>query len=143
MTSATGRRYSAAPMTLDPERIRQFARAVGETDAIYFDDAAARGRGYAGQVAPPMFASVYTLAPVMAQVIRDEELGLELPRAIHGEQEFTFHRLALAGESLSAEGELIQDEVRSGLRFVTVRSVSRDARGEPVAESVGTLVVRL
>ena len=41
------------------EKVREFARAVGEADPRFHDVEAARAAGFADVVAPPMFASVY------------------------------------------------------------------------------------
>ena len=42
------------------EKIREYARAVGETNPLHLDLEAARAAGYADLVAPPMFAVVYS-----------------------------------------------------------------------------------
>ena len=51
------------------EKVREFAAAVGETDARFHDVEAARAAGFADVVAPPMFASVYAGRPVFALVL--------------------------------------------------------------------------
>ena len=40
---------------IDNTGCRQFARAVGYTDPVFFDEAAAKARGYRGILAPPGF----------------------------------------------------------------------------------------
>ena len=46
------------PQTVDVEkgRLRFFAKAIGETDPVYTDEAAAKAAGYKSLPAPPTFA---------------------------------------------------------------------------------------
>ena len=52
------------------EKIKEYARAVGETNPVHLDVQAARDAGYADVVAPPMFAVVYS-APSVGPPIFD------------------------------------------------------------------------
>src|SRR2546421_10967133 len=74
-TSAIGKRYDPALYAVGREKIREYARAVGETDPLHLDLDAARAAGYGDLVAPPMFAVVYS-APSVGPPIFDRELGL-------------------------------------------------------------------
>ena len=42
-------------MTIERSRLQFFAKAIGETDPVYTDVAAARAAGYADLPAPPTF----------------------------------------------------------------------------------------
>jgi acyl dehydratase len=55
MRAAVG--VDGPPSTLEVEKTncRMFARAVGHTDPIFYDEAAAKARGYRSIVAPPGF----------------------------------------------------------------------------------------
>ena len=49
--------YRTEPFTVEVEkgRLRMFAKAIGETDPIYTDEAAAQAAGYRSLPVPPTF----------------------------------------------------------------------------------------
>src|SRR5207249_4088356 len=53
--NAIGRESKAAVNDVEKGAIRRFAEALGETNPIYFEEAAARAAGYRSVVAPPTF----------------------------------------------------------------------------------------
>jgi len=74
--SAKGKRYPPFEYEVGKEKIREFAQAVGEDNAVYFDRAAAREAGSRDIPAPPMFAVVYS-AGAMGPAILDPEVGIK------------------------------------------------------------------
>jgi acyl dehydratase len=123
------------------EKVREYARAVGETDPLYLDPAAARAAGYADVVAPPMFAAVYC-APAIGPAVLDPAAGIDYARLVHGAQEFDWHAPVVAGDEITTEAELTERAERGGLQFFTFTTVSRNQRGETVCEGRWTHVVR-
>ena len=125
--------------------MRAFANAVGEDNPILFDPDAARHQGLPDIVAPPTF----TVTQIF-QVSRDERerrLGADLDygRVLHGEQEFRYNRLPVAGETLRGEMRIVRDESKGGkrggsMRFVTYESRFTDADGDEVLTAFYTLI---
>jgi len=98
-----GREWPAREWEAQPEQLRRYASAVGESEAIYHDVGAARERGFDDLVAAPAFAAV-VVAPAVAAVIFDPEVGLFDPevgissyRFVHKRQLFRWHRPIIAG----------------------------------------------
>jgi acyl dehydratase len=91
---------SAAPFAVEVEKgaIRRFAEAIGDSSAIYFDEAFARSLGYAGIVAPPTFPTTFRPPSKPAWV-----LGLDEGRILAGEQGFRYLRPIVAGDRLQCE----------------------------------------
>jgi acyl dehydratase len=123
------------------EKVREYARAVGETDALHLDVDAARAAGHADVVAPPMFAVVYT-SPVIGPAMLDPEVGMDFARMVHGAQEFTWGPLVVAGDEIATEVELADVSERGGMSFYTFESRSDNARGERVCTGKWTCIVR-
>jgi len=98
-----------APFVVDVEKgaIRRFAEAIGETTAIYFNEAFARSLGYASIVAPPTFPTVFR--PPSEPPWRH---GLDEGRILAGEQGFRYRRPICAGDQLQCELRLtdVQDK---------------------------------
>jgi acyl dehydratase len=121
------------------EKVREYARAVGETDPRYLDPEAAREAGFDDVVAPPMFAAVYA-APAIFPAI--EQSGLDFSRMVHGAQEFTWHEPVVAGDEITTEASLEEQYERAGLQFYVFKSESKNQRGELVSEGRWTNIVR-
>ena len=137
--------YRQPPFAAEVEkgRLRLFAKAIGETDPIYFDEQAARAAGHASLPVPPTF--FFCLEMERADPYDwFHELGMPLGRVLHGEQSFTYHRTAYAGETLTFSAELldIYEKKNGALQFLVQRNFVSDASGAPVAEFDRTIVIR-
>ena len=137
----TPRSFPAHDYAVGREKIREYARAVGETDPLYFEVGAARAAGYADLVAPPMFAVVYSGAAFDA-AMRDPELDLDLAMLLHSGQEFEWGELVIAGDEITTETALVEVSERVGMRFIVFQTSSRNQRGERVCAGTWTVVVR-
>ena len=73
MTEPSARPTSPTVYAVGREKIREYARAVGETNPVHLDLEAARAAGYADVVAPPMFAVVYSAPAVGAADLRPRD----------------------------------------------------------------------
>lgn len=124
-----GHRYTAPAQTVDRARHEAYRAAVQSGD---------------WQPSRPLacFAAVYLLWPIVPQLFSDPEVGLELPRLLHGEQEFWFDRPVSFEESLLPEGVITRAEERRGMVFLELTCHGRDARGAEVAHSRSLFLVR-
>jgi len=140
--SFVGRSYPpTAPYLVGREKIREFAEAIGATDAEYHDPAAARAIGYADVIAPPTFAQVVTMA-ASRQIIADPELGMDYSRVVHGDQRFAYHRPVVAGDALVCVSSVDEITQRGGHDFITTRAEIHTEAGEPVVTVWSKLVQR-
>ncbi|MEO6879405.1 MAG: MaoC family dehydratase N-terminal domain-containing protein [Mycobacteriaceae bacterium] len=136
-----GAHPATAPYVVGREKIREFASAVGATDAIHHDLTAARGQGYTDLVAPPTFAIVLTLKAEQ-DVVTHPGAGVDWGRVVHREQRFTHHRPVVAGDELTAQVFLADVREVAGNDLVSCRTEVQDGVGEPVLTALSTLVVR-
>jgi acyl dehydratase len=140
--SFVGRTYPpTAPYQVGREKIREFAAAIGATDAAYHDPAAARALGYADVVAPPTFPVVITMA-TSREIVDDPELGVDYSRVVHGDQRFAYTRPVVAGDSLVCVNSVDAIASRGGHDFLTTRTDVSTEAGEPVVTVWSKLVVR-
>ena len=84
----------------EPGRLRFFARAIGETDPVFTDEAAAKAAGHPALPLPPTFLFSMELDGPQPFAFF-ERVGIDFARLLHGEQRFTYHRPAHAGEPLT------------------------------------------
>jgi len=129
------------PYVVGREKIREFARAIGATDAEYHDPEAARAIGYADVVAPPTFPVVITMA-TSRQIVEDPELGLDYSRVVHGDQKFAYARPVVAGDALVCVNSVEEIISRGGHDFMTTRTEVVTEAGEPVLTVWSKLVQR-
>ena len=129
--------------TVEKGRLRFFAKAIGETDPVYTDEAAAQAAGHPGLPVPPTFLFCLEMESPDPAAIRNL-LGLDYRRLLHGEQGFTYHRMAYAGDVLSFEQRIedIYDKKGGALEFVVRATRVTNQRGEHVADLKGVTVMR-
>ena len=140
-TDVVGKSWPATTYAVGREKIREYARAVGETDPLYLDPEAARAAGFPDVVAPPMFAVVYSSEAIAAPLF-DPSVGIDFAHLLHGGQEFTWGELVVAGDEITTTTTLTEVSERAGNAFYTFRTQSTNQRGEAVCTGVWNHVVR-
>jgi acyl dehydratase len=121
-------------------QLRFFAQSIGETNPIYLDVSAARDAGHPDLPLPPTF--LFSLEFQIPSSAWRDELGIDTSRILHGEESFTYHRMAYAGDTLQFETHIsdIYDKKAGALSFVVRQSRVSNQRGEHVADLRSILV---
>ena len=140
-TDVIGKTFAPATYAVGREKIREYAHAVGETEPLYLDVAAARAAGYADVVAPPMFAVVYSL-PAVWPALFDEEVGIDFAQMVHGGQEFEWGPLVVAGDEITTTLSIDDISERAGNGFYVFGTQSVNQDGEEVCVGTWTNIVR-
>ncbi len=140
-TRAVGKSYPASAYVVGREKIREFARAVGETDPLYLDPVAARAAGHDDVVAPPMFAVVYA-SPALTGALYDPEVGIDFALLVHGGQEFEWGPLVVAGDEVTTVVSVKSIAEHADKGFYVFESISQNQRGERVCRGTWTNIVR-
>lgn len=140
--ACVGRSYAAsAPYQVGREKVREFARALGETSAVCLDLDAARAAGYPDLVAPPTFAIVISLKAGEV-AIADPEVGIDYTRVVHGEQRFEYTRPICAGDELVCVTSVNAARSVAGNDILTLRGDIATVAGEHVVTTYSVLVAR-
>jgi acyl dehydratase len=140
-TDAVGKQYPPTVYAVGREKIREYARAVGETNPLHLDLEAARAAGYADLVAPPMFAVVYC-GPALTPVLFDPDVAMDFARMVHGGQEFRWGELVVAGDEIATTVTVKSIEERERMGFYVFESVSTNQDGAEVCVGTWTNIVR-
>ena len=140
-TDAIGKTYQPVDYAVGREKIREYASAVGETNPLHHDPAAARELGYADVVAPPMFAVVYA-GRAVGPAVFDPDVGINFPMMVHGSQEFRWEQIVVAGDEIETVATVREISERAGLGFYVFESASRNQKGETVCIGTWTNIVR-
>jgi acyl dehydratase len=140
-TEAVGKSYPPQTYAVGREKIREYARAVGETEPLYLDVEAARAAGHHDVVAPPMFAVVYSSAAVGPAVF-DPEVGIDFAMMVHGAQEFRWGPLVVAGDEITTTVTVKDISENGGRGFYVFESRSVNQDGGEVCVGTWTNIVR-
>ena len=139
--SATGKTYAPTLYAVGREKIREYAHAVGETNPLHLDPAAAREAGHADVVAPPMFAVVYS-SPAITPALFDPAVGIDFAHMVHGGQEFRWGPLVVAGDEITTTTSVKDISERGGMGFYVFETTSVNQRRETVCTGTWTNIVR-
>ena len=140
-SDAIGKTYEPVTYAVGREKVREYARATGDTNPLYLDVEAARAAGHADVVAPPMFAAVFQ-APAVRPGMLDPELGIDFSRVVHGAQEFEWGPLVIAGDEITSNATIKEIHERGGMGFFVFEVASDNQRGERVCTGTWTTIVR-
>lgn len=120
-----------------------FAKAAGERNPIFFDEAAATAAGYPAIPAPPTFAfCLASLSPSDEGSVRAMNVPIE--KVLHGEQQFTYHRQIFAGDRIRIRTTVVDiyDKKGGALEFVVAETTSHNQAGELCVTARTVTVVR-
>lgn len=138
---AKGKSFPATEYEVGKEKIAEYAHAVGETNPVYFDRAAARSAGFRDVTAPPMFAVVFSSRTV-APALFDPEVGMNFAMMVHGGQEFVWGEPVCAGDTITTAATLVDVYEQDGKGFYVFESVSTNQDGKEVVRGTWTNIVR-
>lgn len=142
----------SAPWTseVDKTMVRLFARSVGHTDPIYYDEAAAKAAGYRSLPCPPGYLGtpVFKPSPEGEAGPMGRRGGAQpsrpLKRVLNGGTEIEYLGDICAGDVLTVTSHLANLEERTGsigqMLIVTNKTVYKNQDGETVAISTGTAI---
>ena len=141
--SLIGREAPGQTLLVTRSRLRAFARATGQTDPVYTDVDAARQAGHRDLPVPPTFYFSIDLEALDPFAFLTD-LGIDLRAVLHGEQEFTYHRMAYAGDELATRSRItdVYEKKGGALQFLIRETTVTDQDGATVASLRGTTVIR-
>ncbi|HZP57302.1 MAG TPA: MaoC family dehydratase N-terminal domain-containing protein [Dehalococcoidia bacterium] len=141
------------PVTMEVEKTncRMFARAVGHSDAIFYDEEAAKARGYRSIVAPPGFLGTPIFNPNRAQAQAGEMggRGFSVPykRVLNGGTDYEYfpeNDVICAGDTITARSKIAGFEETTGSlgpMLITRRETTyTNQHGKVVAKMYGTVI---
>lgn len=138
-----GHKTGVFSVDVEKGRLRFFAKATGETNPVYTDEAAAKAAGHKSLPVPPTFLKCLE-GEGRDLVAFLKMLGWDLGRILHAEQSFTYHKMAYAGDVLTFDGCIsdIYEKKGGALQFVVMEARVTNQDGEHIADVRSSLVQR-
>jgi acyl dehydratase len=130
-------------LDIERGRLKFFAKAIGETNPIYTDEAAAAAAGYADLPAPPTFVFAAELDSNTMFALFDR-MAVPLAKVLHGEQGFEYFGAVVAGDTVTVTSRVkdIYDKRGGALEFIETEATAVNQHGAAVARLRGVTVVR-
>lgn len=141
------------PWTLEVDKtsIRMFARAVGYTDPVFYDEAFARSKGFRALPAPPHYLGTPVFNPATSDPTFGGPRGTNpaarirhnLKRVLNGGTDIEYFDTVYAGDVLTATSKVADISERQGSigrMLITVTETTYKRDGQVVAIARGTII---
>lgn len=138
-----GRELGRRSAVVREDALALYARAIGETNPVYFEQQAARSAGYRAVPVMPTYLSC-----MESKIFPTAELisitGLTHSRILHAEQVYDCHALAFADDELTFEPRIVDvyDKKNGELEFLVKRTKVTRADGVHLADLTAILIHR-
>ncbi len=131
--------FPAVEVLVERGRLRAFAAAVGETDPVHSDPAAARAAGHPDVLAMPTFLfSLELEAPdPLGWLMR---IGADLRGVLHGEQTFTYRAPVHAGDTITVRPRIAEAYAKNERMDFVVKH-TEFLRGEEMVGRADSLII--
>ena len=145
-TGVIGKEYPPYVVTVERGKIKEFARAIGDLNPSYLDDRFGQASEWGDIIAPPTFATTFRDETAdTGTLLRD--LGTDISRLLHGEQEFELLRPIQPGQTYVCRTKILDVYEKTGksgpMGFVVRETSITDRHNEIVATMRHITVVRL
>jgi acyl dehydratase len=149
MRAAIGKEGEPATLEVEKTGCRMFARAVGHTDLIFYDEAYAKSKGYRGIVAPPGFLGTPVFKPSgggrgVGEMGGAGRFSIPYKRVLNGGTDYEYFDVVCAGDVLTARTKITGFTERTGSigpMLITNRETTyTNQDGKVVAKMYGTTI---
>ena len=123
------------------EKIREYATAVKNEDAAFFEDKAAADLGYDGLLAPLTFISVFGYRAQSA-FFASADIGIHDAKIVQVDQELKFLQPIKAGDKLYCDVYVHSIRRSFGADIIVTRNIVTNQKGDVVQETYTTLAGR-
>ena len=145
MRAAIGKEWEPFTVEVDKTAVRMFARAVGYTDLVYYDEEYAKSKGYRSLPCPMGFVGHPIHRPDRASRPA-YVMPFQTPykRVLNGGTDFEYYEPICAGDVLTATTRVVDMVERAGsmgpMLFITSDTIYKNQQGRAVAKFRGTLI---
>ncbi|MGQ9572478.1 MAG: MaoC family dehydratase N-terminal domain-containing protein [Dehalococcoidia bacterium] len=143
MRAAIGKESEPVTYEVDKTAVRMFARAVGYTDLIFYDEEYAKSKGYRSLPVPMGFTGHPIYKPGMS-ARPGPSFKTPFKRILNGGTDIEYYEPICAGDVLTATSKIADIVERAGsmgpMLFIISETVYKNQQGREVAKFRGTLI---
>jgi len=146
-TSKIGHSFPPFTVKIERTKIRELALAIGDDNPIYQSQQAVQEAGYQDIPLPPTTGTIFLFWGNTHFVEQLAELGLDLARLMHREEEYEYLAPLHPGETLTGVMTVLDGSTRKGphhtsIDLVTLQLRYTNSQGQPVLIATTRLVSR-
>jgi acyl dehydratase len=145
-TSVIGKEYPPYVVSVERGKIKEFARAIGDLNPFYIDDRIGQASEWGDIIAPPTFATTFRDETMDTNALL-RDLGTDISRILHGEQEFEMLRPIQPGQTYVCRARILDIYEKTGksgpMAFVVRETAITDRANDVVGTVRHITVVRL
>lgn len=125
-----GKSYPGGTNEVAEDQIRKYMLGVNEEPNAFYP-----------RVAPPLYVAALAI-PYTAQPVTDPEMGAEVMRLVHGEEELTIHKLLEPGMTMKTAVTVDNIEDKGSGEILSVRFESRDQKNALLGSGINRYFIR-
>jgi hypothetical protein len=126
---------------VEREKIREYAIAVQNDDASFFEEGAAAELGYDGLLAPLTFICVFGYKAQTA-FFKNANIGVQDAQVVQVDQVLKFEKPIVAGDKLYCDVYVDSTREAHGTQIIVTKNIITNEDGEIVQETYTTLAGR-
>ncbi|MGH7905486.1 MAG: MaoC/PaaZ C-terminal domain-containing protein [Candidatus Binataceae bacterium] len=134
--ACVGKEYSPVQTRVTLDAIQKYARACNDDNSRFFDSEAP-----GGIVAPPLFGATVVWHSLLAAT-GDPELGVDLMRLLHGEQDMEFSSSIRHGDVITSRSRIASIETRATGEALDIELTAHNDRRELVQRTISGIFIR-
>lgn len=127
-TSKIGYSFPSFAVTIERAKIRELASAIGDDNPVYQSQQAAQEAGYPDVPLPPTIATTFLFWGNTHFVEQLAELGLDINRLMHREEEYEYLAPMQPGETLTGIMTVLDGASRRGPHNTSIDLVTLQIR---------------
>ena len=141
--SLINKTYPLSIFDIEKQRVKFFSKATGQTDPVYFDEDAAKEKGFPSLLVPPTFLTTVSHEQKNPYQYLDD-LSIDMKNVLHAGQSYKYHDLVFAGDQITMESKIknMYDKKNGSLQFIEFESIFLNQNKKLTVESLSTLVIR-
>ena len=136
-----GREYKPVTYVIGREKIKEYAKTVEDLNPLYFNPEEAKKSKYKSIIAPPMFVVVFA-RDAMFELFNDKEININIQRLVHGEQEFSFHKIVKENDTITTKAKINNILEKGKNDFIELKTHSYNQNNELVVEGKWIFIIR-
>ncbi len=145
MRAVIGQESEPTTVEVDKTAVRMFARAVGYTDLIYYDEEYAKSKGYRSLPAPMGFLGHPIFRPdIASRPMYVMSFKTPYKRVLNGGTDIEYYEPICAGDVLTSTSKIADLTERSAsmgpMLIITGETNYKNQKGKVVARFLGTLI---
>jgi acyl dehydratase len=145
MRAVIGQESEPVTVEVDKTAVRMFARAVGYTDLIYYDEEYAKSKGYRSLPAPMGFLGHPIFRPdIASRPLYVMSFKSPYKRVLNGGTDIEYYEPICAGDALTSTAKIADISERSAsigpMLVITGETNYKNQQGKLVARFRGTLI---